>query len=45
MAKSLPRPASPKFRTGDDDSSVIERFIYAQTPSDIQSLPVALKAG
>jgi chlorinating enzyme len=45
VAKSLLRLASSKFRTGDDDSSVIERFIYAQAPSDIKPVPVALKAG
>jgi ectoine hydroxylase-related dioxygenase (phytanoyl-CoA dioxygenase family) len=45
VAKSLLRLASPRFRTGDDDSSVIERFVYAQAPTDIQPVPVVLKAG
>jgi ectoine hydroxylase-related dioxygenase (phytanoyl-CoA dioxygenase family) len=45
VAKSLLRLASPKFRTGDDDSSVIERYVYAEAPSDIQPVAVALKAG
>lgn len=45
VARSLLRLASPKFRSGDDDSSVIERFVYAEAPNDIQPVPVALKAG
>jgi ectoine hydroxylase-related dioxygenase (phytanoyl-CoA dioxygenase family) len=45
VAKSLLRLASPKFRSGDDDSSVIERFVYAETPDDVRPVPVALKAG
>jgi ectoine hydroxylase-related dioxygenase (phytanoyl-CoA dioxygenase family) len=45
VAKSLLRLASPKFRAGDDDSSVIERFVYAEAPRNIEPVPVALKAG
>jgi ectoine hydroxylase-related dioxygenase (phytanoyl-CoA dioxygenase family) len=45
VAKSLLRLASPKFRTGDDDSSVIERFVYAEAPGNIEPVPVALTAG
>ncbi len=45
VAKSLLRLASPKFRGGDDDSSVIERFVYAEAPQDIKPVPVVLKAG
>lgn len=45
VAKSLLRLASPRFRTGDDNSSVIERFVYAQAPDHIQPVPVAMKAG
>lgn len=45
VAKSLLRLASPKFRRGDDDSSVIERFVYAEAPEDIKAVPVVLKAG
>ena len=45
VARSLLRLASPKFRTGDDDSSVIERFVYAQAPDHIKPVPVAMKAG
>lgn len=45
VVKSLLRLASPKLRSGDDDSSVIERFVYAEAPEDIKPVPVALKAG
>jgi ectoine hydroxylase-related dioxygenase (phytanoyl-CoA dioxygenase family) len=45
VAKSLLRLASPRFRNGDDDSSVIERFVYAEAPDDIKPVPVALKGG
>lgn len=45
VAKSLLRAASPRFRTGDDDSSVIERFVYAEAPKDIRPAPMILKAG
>lgn len=45
VAKSLLRLASPRFRTGDDDSSVIERFVYAEAPAEIEPVPVVLKAG
>jgi ectoine hydroxylase-related dioxygenase (phytanoyl-CoA dioxygenase family) len=45
VAKSLLRLASPKFRSGDDDSSVIERFVYAKTSSDIQPVPIVVTAG
>jgi ectoine hydroxylase-related dioxygenase (phytanoyl-CoA dioxygenase family) len=45
VAKSLLRLASPKLRNGDDDSSVIERFIYAETPDHGKPVPVVLKAG
>jgi ectoine hydroxylase-related dioxygenase (phytanoyl-CoA dioxygenase family) len=45
VAKSLLRAASPKFRTGDDDSSVIERFVYAEAPKGIEPAPMIMKAG
>ncbi len=45
IAKSLLRLASTKFRGGDDDSSVIERFVYAKAPEGIEPVPVTLKAG
>jgi ectoine hydroxylase-related dioxygenase (phytanoyl-CoA dioxygenase family) len=45
VAKSLLRLASPKLRTSDDDSSVIERFVYAHAPDHIKPVPVEVKAG
>ena len=45
VARSLLRLASPRFRAGDNDSSVIERFVYAEAPHDVKPIPVAMKAG
>lgn len=45
VAKSLLRLASPATRGQPNDSGVIERYVYAEVPRDIQPLSVVLKAG
>lgn len=45
VAKSLLRLASPAARGQPNDSGVIERYVYAETPNDIQPTSVVLKAG
>jgi ectoine hydroxylase-related dioxygenase (phytanoyl-CoA dioxygenase family) len=45
VAKSLLRLASPKTRGQPNDSGVIERYVYAEIPQDIQPVSVVLKTG
>jgi ectoine hydroxylase-related dioxygenase (phytanoyl-CoA dioxygenase family) len=45
VLKSLMRATSPARRAQPDDSSVIERFVYAQAPKDIEPVALAMKAG
>jgi ectoine hydroxylase-related dioxygenase (phytanoyl-CoA dioxygenase family) len=45
VARSLLRLASPAARGQPNDSGVIERYVYAEIPKDIQPLSVVLEAG
>jgi len=45
VVKSLLRLASPKTRGLPNDSGVIERYVYAEIPKDIQPASVVMKAG
>jgi ectoine hydroxylase-related dioxygenase (phytanoyl-CoA dioxygenase family) len=45
VAKSLLRLASPKSRGQPNDSGVIERYVYAEIPKDIQPASVVMEAG
>ena len=45
VVKSLVQLASPGKRGQPNDSGVIERFVYAEIPKDIQPMSVVLKAG
>jgi ectoine hydroxylase-related dioxygenase (phytanoyl-CoA dioxygenase family) len=45
VAKSLIRATMPKLVGAEDDSSVIERFVYAEAPKGIEPAALAMKAG
>lgn len=45
VLKSLMRATSPGRRAEPDDSSVIERFVYAEAPDDIEPVGLSMKAG
>jgi ectoine hydroxylase-related dioxygenase (phytanoyl-CoA dioxygenase family) len=45
VLKSLMRATSPSLRAQPDDSSVIERFVYAKAPRNTEPVGVFMKAG
>jgi phytanoyl-CoA hydroxylase len=45
VAKSLLRRVVPSLRKGDDDSSVIERFVHAQLDGNATPQTLSMKAG